>query len=422
VSTPVLARCARIGRRLVRILNAPLDVLSPSVRRIVEIEITAAVLLSAFNTLVGPFGGLILRRNLHATPFQLAIMASAGAALMLPSPLWVRRMDGHPPLPYVVWPGFIARGLFLLVPFIHSAWPFVGILVAGSLLNTISQPAYTTVIEAVYPREERGRALGVIRMTASMLPIGLAPLAGKLIDSAGYMIVFSIAGVLGMASALWQRRMGNPPPARISRVDPEDVLTLRSIVKTDRTFRTLLLASSLFGLGVWIQGPVNPLMWVDVLHADALQVGIASAAASIVALVGNAYWGRLMDRQSSLGTVRVVYAIGMLTPIVYLAGFVFRTPWILILSMANDAVASIGLDIVVMMALMDIAGPARGAQYQAVYLALAGVRGVIGPLLGATAIQYAGIPVAYAMAAVTMLGGVWVAASLSRQPARVRPV
>ncbi len=414
----VPAAIAHVAGRLARVVTAPLDALSPPVRRIVQIEIAVAVTLSAFNSLAPPFTGLVLRRDLHATPLQLALTSSAGAALMLQSMWCTRRIHGRSPLAFVVWPGFVARGLFVLAPFIHSAWPLVGILVAGSLASAIAQPAYTAVAEAVYPREERGRALGIIRMMGSMLPIGLAPVAGHLVDSLGYRIVFPIAAVLGMGASLCQRRIGPTPPADLGRVDPSALRMLPSLLREDPAFRTLLVASSLFGLGVWLQQPVNPLMWVDVLHASAIQVGVAGAAASVAGLFVSVYWGRVLDRQSSLRTVRTVYALGMLTPLTYLAAFVVRTPWALVLSQANDAVALTGVDMVVIMAMMDL-GRGRGATYQAVYLTVAGVRGIVAPLCAAVAAQSLGIAPVYAVTAALMLAAVWVAARLTAEP-RVR--
>jgi MFS family permease len=90
-------------------------------------------------------------------------------------------VDSRRPLPYVVWPGFLARGLFVLVPFISTPWPFVGVLVAGTLLGTVSGPAQTALVERVYPREERGRALGTVRVVGAVVAIGLALLAGHLL-------------------------------------------------------------------------------------------------------------------------------------------------------------------------------------------------------------------------------------------------
>ncbi len=95
---------------------------SPEIRQALRIDISATLLFTVFAGLTGPFIGLILRRELGATPLQLAVMSSAGGACLLFSLLWARACHGRPPLPYLVWPGFAARGVFLLVPFVSSAW------------------------------------------------------------------------------------------------------------------------------------------------------------------------------------------------------------------------------------------------------------------------------------------------------------
>ena len=122
---------------------------SPPVRRALRIDISVMLLFTLFGGLTTPFIGLILRRELGASPFQLSVLASASAACLLLSLGLTRVVDGRRPLPYVVWPGFLARGLFLLVPFIATPWPFVGVLVAGTLLGTVSGPAQTALVRRV---------------------------------------------------------------------------------------------------------------------------------------------------------------------------------------------------------------------------------------------------------------------------------
>jgi hypothetical protein len=55
------------------------------------------------------------------------------------------------------------------------------------------------------------------------------------------------------------------------------------------------------------------------------------------------------------------------------------------------------------MCLMDAAGPRRTAQYVAISATLAGVRGVLCPLLSAVIIQMAGVRAVYVTAAVVMV-------------------
>jgi hypothetical protein len=132
--------------------------LSPETRRALRIDISATLLFTVFAGLTAPFLGLILRRELGATTFQLAVMSSAGGACMLLSLLWARAFYGRPPLPYLVWPGFLARGVFLLVPFVGSAWSFVGLVIARDFFGAAAAPAQAAVVERVYPRAQRAPA------------------------------------------------------------------------------------------------------------------------------------------------------------------------------------------------------------------------------------------------------------------------
>lgn len=415
-----LRRCAHSNTRhgllyrLSRLCSAPLDEFSPPVRRIVAVETSSALFIAAFTCLTAPFMGLVLRGELGATPFQLAVVSSAGPAFMLPSLWWARAIRGRFPLPYVVWPGFAARGVFLLALVIHSAWPLVGVLAASSLLAAIAGPAYSALVRAVYPREQRGHALGVVRMAGSMLGIGLSPIAGMLLGLVHFRTVFAVAAVLGMAGSLCQRGMSGPNLLRTTSAEPDAVGNLWSVLDKDRPFRRLLMVSFVFGLGIWLQTPANPLMFVDVLHATGVQVGVAAAVAGIVGVFGNSWWGRLVDRRSSVQALRVVYMLGMCTPLIYLVGFVARTPWILVATSISDSLMATGLDIVAMMAVLDIARPTLATRYMAIYLTCAGARGVIGPVLGALVIHYAGLGAVYVMAAGIMLCAAWVAAHQPR--------
>src|SRR5437764_10938603 len=185
---------------------------TPEVRRALRIDISATLLFTVFAGLTGPFLGLILRRELGATPLQLAVVSSACVACLLLSLLWARAFHGRPPRPYLLWPGFVARGVFLLVPFVSSAWSFVGLVIARDFFGAAVAPAQAAVVERVYPRAQRGRALGLVRMAGAVLSIGLALAAGQLFDRIGYRWIFVAAALLGMAASLRPRRLSVPEP------------------------------------------------------------------------------------------------------------------------------------------------------------------------------------------------------------------
>src|SRR2546428_13096603 len=105
-------------------------------------------------------------------------MSSGGGACLLLSLLWARAFHGRPPLPYLVWPGFVARGVFLLVPFVSSAWSFGGLAIARGFFGAAAAPAQAAVVERVYPRAQRSRALGVGRVAGAVPGIRLALAVG----------------------------------------------------------------------------------------------------------------------------------------------------------------------------------------------------------------------------------------------------
>jgi len=377
---------------------------SPEIRRALRIDISATLLFTVFAGLTGPFLGLILRRELGATPLQLAVMSSAGGGCLLLSLLWAKACHGRPPLPYLVWPAFLARGVFLLVPFVSSAWSFVGLVVARDFFGAAVAPAHAAVVERVYPRAQRGRALGLVRMAGAVLSIGLALAAGQLFDRIGYRWIFVAAALLGMAASLRLRRLSVPEPEGDGDDGPAGLREAWLTVREDHAFRRLLIASFLFGFGCWIQAPAHPLLAVDVLQVSASQVGVFASVAAVSTLAGSAYWGWLVDRKSSLEALRVMYLIGATTPLIY---YIAWSPWVLVASAVTDSLLAIGLELVWMMAVIDVAGPQRTAQYVAIGATLAGVRGVAGPLVGGLVIHAFGIHAVYLIAAILTFSGAW---------------
>jgi predicted MFS family arabinose efflux permease len=241
-------------------------------------------------------------------------------------------------------------------------------------------------------------------MAGAVLGIGLALAAGQLFDRIGYRWVFVAAALLGMAACLRLRRLAVPEPETDCGQAPAGLREAWLTVRDDHAFRRLLVASFLFGFGCWIQTPAHPLLLVDVLRVSASQVGVCASVAAVATLVGSAYWGWLVDRKSSLEALRVMYLVGAVTPLIY---YVAWSPWVLVASAVTDSLLAVGLELVWMMAVIDVAGPQRTAQYVAIGATLAGVRGVAGPLVGGLVIHSFGIHAVYLVAAILTFSGAW---------------
>jgi predicted MFS family arabinose efflux permease len=283
------------------------------------------------------------------------------------------------------------------------------VLVAGTLLSTVSGPAQTALVERVYPREERGRALGTVRVVGALIAIGLALAAGQLLGYLGHRWVFAAAGLVGMAAALRQRRMPVPEATSRAQRPAPRLLEAWRVVREDHGYRRVLLGSFLFGSGIWLMMPANPILLADVMHVTTAQVGVLAAVAAGAALVGNLMWGRLVDQHSSLPALRVVYILGTLTPLIYCgASLVATTPWILLVGTVAESLMHTGLDLVWMLTMIELGGKDRTTQYAAIGATMAGVRGVLGPLVSALLLETVGLQAVYLVAAGLMAGGAWV--------------
>ncbi len=99
-----------------------------------------------------------------------------------------------------------------------------------------------------------------------------------------------------------------------------------------------------------------------------------------------------------------MYFVGATTPLIY---YIAWSPWVLLASAVTDSLLAVGLELVWMMAVIDVAGPQRTAQYVAIGATLAGVRGIAGPLAGGLVIHLFGIHTVYLIAAILTFSGAW---------------
>jgi predicted MFS family arabinose efflux permease len=234
--------------------------------------------------------------------------------------------------------------------------------------------------------------------------IGLAAVAGQILGWLSWRWVFPAAALIGMAASLRQRHLpvAAGAPARATGDRPSLTDAWRAI-RDDHGYRRLLLSAFVFGSGVWLMQPATPIMLADVVAATTAQVGLLAAVAAVAAILGNILWGRLVDAQRSVPALRVVYIVGMLAPATY--AYCTDMPSLIVAAAVAESLMATGLDLVWMLAVIEFAGPGRTAQYAAIASTLAGVRGVVGPLVGAMMIETLGLHALYFASAALMGGG-----------------
>src|SRR5204862_6869193 len=126
---------------------------------------------------------------------------------------------------------------------------FVGLSVLASVFGAAAGPAHAAVVQRVYPRSERGRALGVVKMAGAALGIGVALGGGQLFERLDWRWIFPAAAVLGMAAGLTQRRLRLTHGPATDDAAARGLAAAWAAVRYDRPFRRLVVASCLFGRG-----------------------------------------------------------------------------------------------------------------------------------------------------------------------------
>lgn len=365
---------ATFGRRLERSLIGSFP---ENVRPNLRVETIAAIAYGVFFAAAISFMPVVLRR-LGASSGLLAVYTAQTYLGSILSTLVVLMMRRRKPLVFAVacWLG--ARGLLLLAFLIGEAGWLLALTAVFWLLEAFPAPAYARIVQAIYPVAVRGRALAVVRVGMVLAMLAATPLAGMALDRFGYRVLFPIAGVLGVASALLFTRLrvdeGALPAPRA-----RSLRGIWAILGQNRRFALYLFGFSLYGIGFLMGLPFFAIVQVDRLGLSYTEIGYLGLAQSFCWLVGNMYWGRLVDRRGGLWVVRANVAIAVLVPFTYIWAV---DAWTLLPAFIAHGVISAGIDLGIISAGIEMAGPESVIEYSALQATIIGMRGMLGPFVG----------------------------------------
>jgi DHA1 family inner membrane transport protein len=381
-----------IGRRLELALTGRLP---DDVRRNLWTETIASIAFGIFFATALSFMPVVLRR-LGASSTLLAIYTAQTYLGSVLSTLGVLMMRRRRPLMFATTCWLLSRSLLLATAFIAQAGWLLVLTAAFWLLESFPGPAYARVIQAIYPARYRGRALSIVRVGLVLAVLLVTPLAGLGLDYIGYRVLFPIAAVIGVLATLIFSRL---------RVDerglpPQQARSLSGVWRLlgqNRRFTIYMLGFALHGLGFLIGLPLFAIVQVDRLQLSYTAIGYLGLAQSLFWLVGNVFWGRLLDRYGGLWVLRANVAIAALVPLTYSWAF---NAWTLLPAFVAHGIISAGIDLALISSGIELADPDSVAEYSALQATIIGLRGMIAPFVG-VALLSIGVP----ERAIFLLGG-----------------
>ena len=383
---------------------APADV-----RRNMRIELGASMASGPYHAAL-LFVPVVMQR-LGADAGMIALYLSASYIGFLMTPFAARVIPARGVQTYLAWISGSSRAIFMLLGAALTAPFMVAVSVVVFFLDSFPSPAYTRIIQLIYPARIRGRAMGYVRLGLAGGMLIYAPLCGWILDQFGYTWLFPLAGATGILAA-WifsHLRVNDMTPVRTHKRAMGD---LWQVLRSDGRFRIYLLAVIAFGLGGLIPSGFYPAVIVDRLNLSYTDVSALATVQSICWLGGYLVWGHIMDRFNGVWTLRVLYLLMALVPLSYTWA---SSGWMLLPSFIAQGLGSAGIDLAFQNTILELAPEDRVYEYAALQRATIGIRGLIGPLLGVLLAQMGVAPLAifiigsslYACAALLMLSGVF---------------
>ncbi len=353
-------------------------------------DVRAGIFAGIYQGAVWTFALQLARGKLHASGIQMGLATAAPAIGVLFAALWARQMEGKPRLPFVTVTWLIARGMFMLTPLaVQGAFgrsAFIALICLTPIIFSVSVPAYTFVMQDIYPDKLRGRLMSYVRICFATAMLSSAAISGYLQQHgiAGHHLdfrwMFCVGGMFGAASAWAFNHIKVPPPKTDVVVPPfaQFFKETYSVLIHNRAYRWFTISVFIGGFGNLVATTYYPIYQVDKFHITPMQIAGMQNVTGLSMLVSLFFWGWYMDRFGSLAAIMVSYVILLMMPLCYAFGS--HVGWLFVAA-GFGGISTSGIDLGYLNATLMFAEPGRAGQYQAVHSSFFGLRGSIAPLV-----------------------------------------
>lgn len=224
--------------------------------------------------------------------------------------------------------------------------------------------------------------MGYVRVASGVLMIPLAYIVGRWADDAGPSGPLITASIFGVASIFLfnsLRLPKQPVPLQSRNAAKFSLRDQWSLMSGNRKLAVFLVATTFSGFGNMMANPLYQIIQVDVLDLSNVQIGFARIAYYAGLLLTYLIAGRLIDRIDIKHVLLCGISAYAIVPMLY--GVWGTYPAVILgngIQGVGEAIWDIGI-----LAFVSRLAPGREAAVFGVHLMLFGIRGTLGPLLGA---------------------------------------
>ena len=315
---------------------------------------------------------------------------------------------------YLVWAGLLGRLVMLLTLLVHTAVQMSCLLAVVYFFAAMVYPAQNNIFEQNFRRELRGRYFGLATGIQNGVAVVASLALGRVLDRDPdlFRVVYAVLGVCGFLYLFLLsrapvpadtppdptpfRQLGPLPlpslavgpfqPGRFWRGLTRPFADAMRIYREDRAFNWFEINFMTYGAAFMCLSPVVPIFLTERLQLSYHEI---STARVLVGQVGVALlgplMGRVMDRFHPVRLSAVAFLLLAFYPVALDAAGVTHTTapvHLVYLAFAIYTVGMAGVNITWNMGSMAFAPPGQGGYYQGIHVAMVGIRGTIGPLVG----------------------------------------
>lgn len=381
------------------------------VRANFRIDLASGAFGAAMFGFVVPFTPVLVRR-LGGSELEVALAVAAPFIGHLISPVFCYLLSGLPLVGTVGATSMLARLAFLVGVLLTTSPLLLAMSYVVFWVITLSNiAAYTGVMQGIYPDEQRATAMGRVRIGASLAGIVAAIGGGALLQLSDEPLrVLALAAAVslgGAAGFLLIRHRESTPRPRIA-----SPLRLLPTTLRDPRFRRYLSGTLVFGFGNLMGIAIYPLLLVDRFDAPNAFVGVYTAVSAAATMVGYHFWGRRIDRGSSLTLTVANAALTVGMPLGYLLApsAVFLLPAAVV---AGFTLA--GFDLTFFTNAVQLGRDGRAGDYMSAQSFAVGVRGSVAPFVASALLVATDARAVLVLVIALQLAGVLLLRALARE-------
>lgn len=348
--------------------------------------------------------------RLGGSPMDVALVIAAPFIGHLLSPLGTYLYSGMSPVRVVAGTATLARIVFLAGVLVAATPLMLAVTTVVFFVIAVSNvAAYTALMQGIYPDTERAKAMGNVRIGASIAGIASAALAGAFIDIVPTAAVFAVAAILSLpgAIAFFAVRFDGAAAAAKRR----SLSQIAGGVWADRRYRRLMLAFTVFGFGNLMNFAMFPLLLVDHFKASNSFIGAMTVVTSATMIVAYFVWGRVIDKGSSIRLTLVNMVLTILIPVGYIGA---PEAWALIPVAVVAGIVGAGGELTFFTNIVQLAPRDRIGDYAAAQSMLMGLRGTLAPFMASALLGVADPRLVLLIGVALMTGGAAIMAGAVR--------